>query len=50
VLGEHFGIGTGLGFALVLAGSFLATRPLRATAISGPPGEEPTALPVVAEP
>lgn len=29
VLGEHFGVGTAIGFALVLAGSFLATRPLR---------------------
>jgi drug/metabolite transporter (DMT)-like permease len=29
VLGEHFGLGTGAGFALVLSGSFLATRPLR---------------------
>lgn len=29
VLGEPFGVGTGIGFALVLAGSFLATRPLR---------------------
>ena len=32
VLGEPFGAATGIGFALVLAGSFLATRPLRAGA------------------
>ena len=38
VLGEPFGVGTGVGFALVLTGSFLATRPLR------------TPVPVVAEP
>ncbi len=25
-LGEHFSAGTGIGFALVLTGSFLATR------------------------
>lgn len=29
VLGEPFGVGTGVGFVLVLAGSYLATRPLR---------------------
>jgi drug/metabolite transporter (DMT)-like permease len=29
VLGEHFGPATGAGFVLVLAGSFLATRPLQ---------------------
>jgi len=26
VLGEHFGAGTGIGFVLILAGSYLATR------------------------
>ncbi len=49
VLGEHFGVATGAGFLLVLAGSFLATRPLRTQATSqvavtaGP-------VPVVGEP
>ena len=45
VLGEHFGVGTAAGFALVLAGSFLATRPLR-THGPGTPAPSPT----VAEP
>lgn len=45
VLGEHFGLGTAIGFALVLAGSFLATRPLRA-ADTGADAPAPT----VAEP
>jgi drug/metabolite transporter (DMT)-like permease len=31
VLGEPFGVATGVGFVLVLVGSFLATRPLRPT-------------------
>ena len=36
VLGESFGAATGVGFALVLAGSFLATRPLRPAPEAGP--------------
>lgn len=48
VLGEPFGVGTGIGFALILAGSFLATRPLRAARPADDP--EDTALPAVAEP
>lgn len=58
VRGEPFGVGTGIGFALVLAGSFLATRPLRA--MRAPPGGgalEPSTrkggtppVPVIAEP
>ena len=38
VLGEPFGLSTGMGFALILAGSFLATRPLRHPADARPPG------------
>ena len=37
VLGEHFGVGTGLGFVLILGGSFLATRPLRTLGSPSPP-------------
>ena len=33
VLGEHFGIGTAFGFALILGGCFLASRPLRRRAV-----------------
>ncbi len=36
VLGEPFGVATGVGFVLVLAGCFLATRPL-GTPTPGPP-------------
>jgi drug/metabolite transporter (DMT)-like permease len=36
VLGESFGVATGVGFVLVLAGSFLATRPLRPASEAGP--------------
>ena len=36
VLGESFGVATGVGFVLVLAGSFLATRPLRPAPEAGP--------------
>jgi len=38
VLGEPFGLATGVGFALVLAGSVLATRPLRPAAAASPVG------------
>lgn len=48
VLGEPFGVATGVGFALILAGSFLATRPLRAAQPAADSGD--TALPAVAEP
>jgi drug/metabolite transporter (DMT)-like permease len=56
VLDEHFGFATAIGFVLVLSGSFLATRPLRAPPAEGAPPEpelEPGAAgraPVVAEP
>ena len=45
VLGEPFGVATGVGFALVLVGSFLATRPLRpaASAVLTPDGEAASA-------
>ena len=36
VLGEPFGAATAVGFVLVLAGSFLATRPLRAAPVAAP--------------
>ncbi|MGH9028239.1 MAG: DMT family transporter [Acidimicrobiales bacterium] len=45
VLGESFGIGTALGFVLVLSGSFLATSSLRAA-----PGSKRPPVPTVAEP
>jgi drug/metabolite transporter (DMT)-like permease len=55
VLGEHFGVGTGAGFVLILAGSFFATRPPRPRSTLGrrpPPatsaGTQPA--PTVAEP
>jgi drug/metabolite transporter (DMT)-like permease len=38
VLGEPFGVATGVGFVLVLAGSFLATRPLHHAPVSAQPG------------
>lgn len=43
VLGEHFGVATGIGFVLILAGCFLATRPLRSPAAGSrqPPAPEP---------
>jgi drug/metabolite transporter (DMT)-like permease len=41
VLGEPFGVATGVGFVLVLAGSFFATRPLR-------PAEQPQTQPAPA--
>ena len=37
VLGEHFGVGAAVGFVLILGGSFLATRPLRTTALAAAP-------------
>lgn len=37
VLGEHFGVGTAVGFVLILGGSFLATRPLRTTVLAAAP-------------
>jgi drug/metabolite transporter (DMT)-like permease len=40
VLGESFGAATGVGFVLVLAGSFLATRPLRPALETGPVAAE----------
>jgi drug/metabolite transporter (DMT)-like permease len=43
VLDEHFGLTTGIGFAFVLAGCFLATRPVTAGADIFP-------VPPVAEP
>lgn len=46
VLGEHFGPATAAGFALVISGSFLATRPLRSLGRAGVPDRPPT----VAEP
>jgi drug/metabolite transporter (DMT)-like permease len=52
VLGEHFGAGTGIGFVLILAGSYLATRPSKIG--ESPTGEqvrrEPAPAPTVAEP
>jgi drug/metabolite transporter (DMT)-like permease len=30
ILGEHFGVGSGVGFVLILGGCFLASRPLQA--------------------
>ena len=41
VLGEDFTIGMGVGFALVLAGSVLATRPGRVRGVPRPAGLEP---------
>ena len=41
LLDEEFTAGMGVGFALVLAGSFLATRPAR-TRPAEPPGYPPT--------
>ncbi len=38
VLGEKFGLGTGVGFVLILGGSFLGTKPLRGRA--RPAGED----------
>jgi drug/metabolite transporter (DMT)-like permease len=43
-LGEHFGVSTGVGFALVLVGCFLATRS------TGAGQHEPLRVPPVAEP
>lgn len=43
VLGEHFGPGTAAGFVLILGGSFLATRPLRARALAAAPATGQTA-------
>ncbi|HXW77902.1 MAG TPA: EamA family transporter [Acidimicrobiales bacterium] len=43
VLGEPFGVATGIGFVLVLAGSVLATRPLRSgDAVEAQAGPTPT--------
>lgn len=50
VLGEPFGLSTGIGFALVLLGSFLATRPLRAGHTRNATGRCGPEVPVVAEP
>ena len=36
ILGESFTLGMGVGFVLVLAGSFLATRPVPATRTRSP--------------
>jgi drug/metabolite transporter (DMT)-like permease len=41
VLGERFTVGMGIGFALVLAGSVLATRPAKRRADAGAPALEP---------
>jgi len=43
VLGERFGIGTGIGFVLILSGSFLSTRPLLADQ-TGPSKRSVTAV------
>ena len=52
VLGEHFGAGTGIGFVLILAGSYLATR--SATVRQAPAKDvsdrEPAVTPTIAEP
>jgi drug/metabolite transporter (DMT)-like permease len=50
ILGEPFGVATGVGFVLVLAGSFLATRPLRPA--PGPSGAlvPPTPASAIAAP
>jgi drug/metabolite transporter (DMT)-like permease len=42
VLGEHFGLTTGVGFALILIGCFMATQPAtgRGTSLSVPPVAE----------
>lgn len=45
VLGEPFGVATGFGFVLILAGCFLATRPLGARRARAPDSTPPT-LPV----
>lgn len=55
VLGEHFGVGTAIGFVLILSGSYLATRPLRVsaatTAVRSPAtGQHGPRAPTVAEP
>jgi drug/metabolite transporter (DMT)-like permease len=55
ILGEHFGVSTGIGFVLILGGSFLATRPVRlrgesrVSALRGS-GPGPTRSPTIAEP
>lgn len=44
VLGEHFGVATGVGFVLILSGCFLATRPATSPgspAVAAPPVPEP---------
>ena len=43
VLGEHFGVSTGVGFALIITGCYLATRPVsrQAGALRLPPVGEP---------
>jgi drug/metabolite transporter (DMT)-like permease len=43
VLDEHFGVTTGIGFVLILAGSFLATRPVagHSDVLTVPPVAEP---------
>jgi drug/metabolite transporter (DMT)-like permease len=55
VLGEHFGVGTGIGFVLILGGSFLATRPARVRrgarmSTQQRAGPSPTRSPTIAEP
>ncbi|HTT90651.1 MAG TPA: EamA family transporter [Acidimicrobiales bacterium] len=52
VLGEPFGVATGVGFVLVLAGSFLATRPLHRAPAAAPIGspESPSAGPTPLSP
>jgi drug/metabolite transporter (DMT)-like permease len=57
ILGEPFGVGTGIGFVLILGGSFLATRPARVreearvtTQEPTRPRPTPTRSPTIAEP
>lgn len=51
VLGEHFGTGTGIGFVLILAGSYLATRPpMVGKTPAGEVARPEAATPTVAEP
>lgn len=51
ILGEPFGVATGIGFVLILAGCFLATRPLGARrGEPAPPAPSPTPAPCRAVP
>jgi len=51
ILNEHFGVATGFGFALILAGCLLATRRTATPPTDSSPTPNPTTLvPPVSEP